>query len=49
VGHPARRLLRVRVGPLELGDLEVGARRPLRAAELRALRAAVGLAKRTGT
>ena len=37
VGHPVRRLARVRFGPLELGDLPAGRARRLTAAELRAL------------
>jgi 23S rRNA pseudouridine2605 synthase len=41
VGHPVRRLIRVRIGPIELGDLAVGARCPLTRAELRDLRNAV--------
>jgi 23S rRNA pseudouridine2605 synthase len=48
VGHSVRRLRRVRVGPLELGELRAGEWRPLRASELRALRRAVGLPERTG-
>jgi pseudouridine synthase len=43
VGHPVRRLRRVRVGPLELGGLEPGRFRHLRTDELRALRHAIGL------
>lgn len=43
VGHPVRRLKRLRVGPVELGDLRPGAWRALEPAELRALRLAVGL------
>lgn len=38
VGHPVRRLIRVRIGPIELGDLAVGAHRPLSRAEERSLR-----------
>jgi 23S rRNA pseudouridine2605 synthase len=37
VGHPVRRLLRVRLGPLRLGRLPEGAARPLTAAEREAL------------
>jgi len=37
LGHPVLRLLRVRMGPLELGGLAVGEARPLRAQERRAL------------
>ena len=43
VGHPVRRLVRTRLGPLELGDLAAGASRPLTADELAALRALCGL------
>ena len=43
VGHPVRRLLRTRLGPLELGDLAPGASRPLTADELSELRALCGL------
>jgi 23S rRNA pseudouridine2605 synthase len=42
VGHPVRALVRVRFGPLELGDLAAGRARRLSAAELRALAAAAG-------
>ncbi len=37
VGHPVRRLIRVRFGPLTLGDLEPGQWRPLRDEEVRQL------------
>jgi 23S rRNA pseudouridine2605 synthase len=37
LGHPVRRLLRVRMGPLRLGDLPPGAAREATAAERRAL------------
>jgi 23S rRNA pseudouridine2605 synthase len=37
VGHPVRRLLRVRYGPIALGSLPPGDWRPLSAAELAAL------------
>ncbi len=37
VGHPVLRLIRVRVGPLRLGDLPPGHWRPLSAAEVRTL------------
>jgi 23S rRNA pseudouridine2605 synthase len=37
VGHPVRRLVRTRFGPLELGGLPEGAHRRVTAAELRAL------------
>jgi len=43
VGHPAQRLIRVRMGPLTLGDLASGQQRPLSPAERRRLRQAVGL------
>jgi 23S rRNA pseudouridine2605 synthase len=39
VGHPVVRLRRVQYGPVRLGDLPVGAWRPLATAELAALRA----------
>ncbi len=42
VGHPVRSLVRVRFGPLELGDLRPGQHRRLTAAELAALQAASG-------
>jgi pseudouridine synthase len=38
VGHPVQRLIRVRMGPIELGDLSVGRHRPLSAKEIRRLR-----------
>jgi len=40
VGHPVTRLVRVGFGPVQLGDLGVGAVRPLTDAELVALKAA---------
>jgi pseudouridine synthase len=43
VGLAVERLLRVRVGPIELGGLASGHHRPLRRAEVAALRRAVGL------
>jgi 23S rRNA pseudouridine2605 synthase len=43
VGCDVEQLQRVRIGPLTLGDLRVGAHRPLRQREIDALRAAVGL------
>lgn len=43
VGHEVEKLHRVALGPLSLGDLEPGQIRPLTAAELNALRAAVDL------
>lgn len=44
VGHPVLRLIRVREGPLVLGDLPPGATRPLTPEELAALRRDTGLA-----
>jgi pseudouridine synthase len=38
VGHPVVQLRRVRIGPVELGDLETGLSRPLTEAEVKALR-----------
>jgi 23S rRNA pseudouridine2605 synthase len=43
VGHPVRRLARVRVGPIRLGDLKPGQTRPLTRDELGDLFDAVGL------
>jgi 23S rRNA pseudouridine2605 synthase len=43
VGHPVRRLIRVRMGPLTLGDLLPGQHRPLTAQERIQLRKVVGL------
>jgi 23S rRNA pseudouridine2605 synthase len=43
LGHPVLRLLRVRMGPLELGDLAPGQARRLRPAERRALLASTGV------
>jgi 23S rRNA pseudouridine2605 synthase len=43
VRHPVKRLRRVRVGPVELGDLPPGRSRDLSAPELAALRRAAGL------
>ena len=40
IGHKVRKLKRVAVGPLKMGDLPVGAHRPLTGAELRLLRKA---------
>lgn len=48
VGHPVRRLRRVRFGPIELGDLPAGEWRPLTAGEVRALRDAAGMGSRSG-
>jgi 23S rRNA pseudouridine2605 synthase len=39
LGHPVKRLVRTRVGPVNLGKLAPGASRPLRDDEVRALRA----------
>lgn len=43
VGHPVRRLRRVRFGPLRLGDLDPGQWRELSAEEIRVLRRAAGV------
>jgi pseudouridine synthase len=43
IDHPVRRLVRVRIGPIELGDLPPGKYRSLDQSELQGLRAAVGL------
>jgi pseudouridine synthase len=48
VGHPVRRLVRVRVGPIELADLPAGQFRALGPAEVAALRALVGLGQPAG-
>lgn len=49
LGHPVHRLTRVRMGPLRLGDLELGRTRPLTQAEKTALeRHAQGRAASTG-
>lgn len=49
VGHPVKKLVRVRLGTLRLGRLPRGAARPLRNAELEALRAHAGrLGRRAG-
>lgn len=42
VGHPVRRLIRVRMGPLELGELQPGEWRPLTASEVRVLKEGQG-------
>jgi 23S rRNA pseudouridine2605 synthase len=42
VGHPVKRLVRVRIGPIQDGQLEPGAWRPLLQEEVRALERAVG-------
>lgn len=44
VGYPVLRLTRVRIGPLQLGDLVPGSWRDLTPSEIEALRRAVGLA-----
>jgi len=44
LGYEVTRLVRVRFGPLDLGDLAPGKWRPVRPDELRTLRAAAGLA-----
>jgi len=56
IGHPVRRLVRVRFGPIRLGRLERGRWRRLSAAEIAALRRAAGygdrargVARRRGT
>lgn len=43
VGHPVRRLVRVSVGPVRLGDQRPGSVRPLTATELAALYEEIGL------
>jgi 23S rRNA pseudouridine2605 synthase len=43
VGHPVKRLRRIRVGPIELGDLPLGKWRRATEEEVAALREAVGL------
>ncbi len=43
VGHPVRKLVRVRIGPLELGSLPSGSWRHMTYAELTSLRDALGL------
>lgn len=49
VGLRTRRLIRMRIGPLRLGDLKRGEHRNLTPAEVRALRKAVGLDDGAGT
>lgn len=44
VGHPVRRLIRIRIGPLRLGELPAGQYRLLTKEESSLLRRAVGLA-----
>jgi 23S rRNA pseudouridine2605 synthase len=46
VGHPVMRLMRVRFGPVRLGDLPAGQWRELTNEEIRALRASVRLEKK---
>lgn len=46
LGHPVRRLIRVRIGPVELGELKPGQWRRLTGAELRALRELTGRSRR---
>ncbi len=41
LGHPVRKLVRVRIGPIVIGRLTSGEARPLRADEIRALRSYV--------
>jgi 23S rRNA pseudouridine2605 synthase len=49
LGHPVRRLVRVRMGPLRLGDLPSGRARPLAAREQRALLRFVRASARAGS
>jgi 23S rRNA pseudouridine2605 synthase len=49
LGHPVRRLLRVRMGPLRLGDLPSGRARPLTAREERELLRLVRATARAGS
>jgi 23S rRNA pseudouridine2605 synthase len=49
VGHPVRRLERIRFGPLGLGDLPSGASRRLGGAEIEALLSAAEGARRSGS
>jgi 23S rRNA pseudouridine2605 synthase len=44
VGYPVERLIRIAIGPLQLGDLPLGASRPLTPVEVSELRTAVGSA-----
>lgn len=48
IDHRIERLVRISYGPIELGELEPGSWRELTAAELRALRKAVGLGEPDG-
>ncbi|MGD8531268.1 MAG: pseudouridine synthase, partial [Syntrophobacterales bacterium] len=43
VGCPVLRLRRTKIGPIDLGNLQPGRSRRLKASEVRALRKAVGL------
>lgn len=45
VGYPVLKLRRTKIGPIDLGNLQPGASRRLKASEVRALRKAVGLDK----
>ena len=47
LGHPVKRLVRVRIGPLRLGRLERGEARPLRPEEVEKLRAHARKLKRS--
>jgi pseudouridine synthase len=47
LGHPVHRLIRVRIGPLRLGDLEPGTWRELTREEIQALRGATRRRRRT--
>jgi 23S rRNA pseudouridine2605 synthase len=47
LGHPVRRLIRVRIGPLRLGDLKPGQWRRLTGAEVKALRSATQKSRRS--
>jgi len=47
-GHPVKRLTRIRMGPLELRGVALGAWRELTVMEIRALRRAAGLQRRRG-
>jgi pseudouridine synthase len=45
VGYPVLKLRRTKIGPIDLGNLQPGASRRLKASEVRVLRKAVGLDK----
>jgi 23S rRNA pseudouridine2605 synthase len=47
LGHPVRRLIRVRIGPLRLGDLKPGQWRRLTDAEVKALRSGTQKSRRS--